>query len=97
VSHYFNTTAFQPAPNSRRGNSGVGNVLGPGMFLWDLSTRKEFAATERFKVRFQVDFFNLPNHANFRGLSTDASTPAFGSITAAGPARNIQFGLKIQF
>jgi len=67
------------------------------MFLWDLSTRKEFGVSESVKVRFQGDFFNLPNHANFRGLSTDASSLAFGSISAAGPSRNIQFGLKVQF
>lgn len=97
VTRYFNTAAFGPAPDIRRGNSGVGNVPGPSMFLWDLSLRKEFAATERFKVRFQTDFFNLLNHANFRGLTTDSNSRAFGTITAAGPARNVQFGLRVQF
>jgi hypothetical protein len=97
VSRYFNTAAFAPAPDTRRGNSGVGIVAGPSLFLWDLSIRKEFAATERLKIKFQADMFNLPNHTNFRGLTPDASSRDFGSISASGPSRNIQFGLKAQF
>ena len=85
------------APDTRRGNSGVGIVASPSMFLWDLSLRKEFAVTESFKVRFQADMFNFLNHTNFRGVTTDASSRDFGSISASGPARNIQFGLKAQF
>ena len=53
--------------------------------------------TERVKIRFQGDMFNLLNHTNFRGVNTDSSSRDFGSISAAGPARNIQFGLKVQF
>jgi hypothetical protein len=97
ITTYLNPAAFAAAPNGRRGNSGVGIVEGPGMLLWDISLRKEFAATERFRVRFQADVFNLLNRANFRGLNTNATDLAFGSITASGPARNVQLGLKLQF
>ncbi len=97
MAQYFNTAAFAPAPDTRRGNSGVGLVRGPSMFLWDLSMRKEFAATERLKIRFKADLFNLPNHANFRGLNLNVSNRDFGSIGSAGPARNIQLGVKAQF
>ena len=65
VARYINTAAFAPAPDTRRGNSGVGIVAGPSLFLWDLSIRKEFAVTERLKIKFQGDMFNLPNHTNF--------------------------------
>jgi hypothetical protein len=67
------------------------------MILWDASLRKEFRATERLKVRFQGDLFNVLNRANFRGLDTSATDRAFGSISAAGPARNVQLGLRMQF
>jgi hypothetical protein len=72
-------------------------VEGPGLMLWDISLRKEFAATERFRIRLQGDVFNLMNRANFRGLNTNVTDLAFGSITAAGPARNVQLGMKLQF
>jgi hypothetical protein len=65
--------------------------------LWDVSLRKEFSATERIKIRFQADMFNLLNRANFRGLDTNVSDRAFGSISAAGPPRNVQLGIKLQF
>jgi hypothetical protein len=97
VAHYFNTAAFTPANNNRYGTAGVGTVQGPGLFLWDLSARKQFRITERVGLRFQADFFNILNVANFRTPVVDASNLAFGSLTAAGPARNIQFGAKLEF
>jgi hypothetical protein len=97
VTNYLNRAAFASAPNTQFGNSGAGIVEGPGLLLWDVSLRKEFAATERLKVRFQGDVFNLLNHANFRTLDTVITDKAFGSISAAGPSRNIQVGLKLQF
>jgi hypothetical protein len=97
VNTYLNPAAFAPAPNGRRGNSGVGNVRGPGLLLWDVSLRKEFPITERVRIRFQGDVFNVLNRANFRGLDTNVTDLAFGSISAAGPARNVQLGLKLQF
>jgi hypothetical protein len=62
--------------------------------------------SERFNLRFQADMFNAFNRANFRapdvafGTLTATGGPsngAFGKISTAGPARNIQFGLKLNF
>ena len=97
LANYLSPAAFAIAPSSRFGNSGVGNVQGPGLMLWDLSLRKEFAATERVSIRFQGDVFNVMNRANFRGMDTVMTDLAFGSISAAGPPRNVQLGLKLSF
>ena len=59
--------------------------------------RKQFSLSERFNLRFQADMFNAFNRVNFRGPSTVRTTDGFGKITAAGPSRNIQFGLKLNF
>jgi hypothetical protein len=68
--------------------------------------RKQFSLSERFKLRFQADMFNAFNRANFRapdvafGTLNPNGTPsnaAFGKISTTGPARNIQFGLKLNF
>jgi len=71
---------------------------------WDFSMRKQFRISERFNLRFQADMFNAFNHANFRapGLTISNQFPlapqsGFGTIGTAGPARNIQFGLKLNF
>jgi hypothetical protein len=107
---WINQKAFAPAPLGRRGSAGVGIVKGPSLQTWDFSMRKQFSISERFKLRFQADMFNAFNRANFRTpdlafgtLVTEAdgtthpSNLAFGKISTTGPARNIQFGLKLNF
>jgi hypothetical protein len=94
---WINPAAFRAAPPTRRGNSGVGMVQGPNLQTWDFSMRKQFRISERFNLRFQADMFNAFNRANFRAPSLVVTTGGFGTITAAGPARNIQFGLKLNF
>jgi hypothetical protein len=37
------------------------------------------------------------NKANLRGLSTVVTANNFGSLTASGPGRDIQLGLKLNF
>jgi Carboxypeptidase regulatory-like domain len=94
---WINPAAFAAAPATRRGNSGVGNVQGPNLQTWDFSMRKQFRLSERFNLRFQADMFNAFNRVNFRAPATVFTTAGFGTITTAGPARNIQFGLKLNF
>jgi len=107
---WINPAVFAPAPLGRRGNAPVGIVLGPNLQTWDFSMRKQFRLTERFNLRFQADMFNAFNRPNFRSpdvtfgtclvTSTSACAPsngAFGKISSTGPARNIQFGLKLNF
>ncbi len=103
---WINPAAFAPAPLGRRGNAPVGIVQGPNLQTWDFSMRKQFTLTERFRLRFQMDMFNAFNRANFRSpdlafgtlLATGGpSNTAFGKISTAGPARNVQFGLKLNF
>ncbi len=48
------------------GNSGVGVCQGPGNSDVDLSLRKNFRITERIKMQFQFDFFNLFNHPQYQ-------------------------------
>ncbi|MDX2149511.1 MAG: carboxypeptidase-like regulatory domain-containing protein [Bryobacteraceae bacterium] len=101
---YLNRDAFAPADEDREGTSGAGNVRGPGLYLWDFSLRKETVLdTERgWRLRFQADFFNMWNRVNYRNPGTSWGsliTPDnnFGTITTAGPPRNIQLGLKFNF
>jgi hypothetical protein len=94
---WVNRAAFAAAPDARRGTSGVGIVEGPGTQSWDFSLRRRFVLTERFKLQFQADIFNAFNRANFNSVDTNLNNASFGTLTAAGPARNIQFGLKLTF
>ena len=97
MQRWFNTQAFAIAPADRRGNGVVGQVLGPGVQLWDLSLRKRFAVTQRINAAFQADFFNAFNLVNYTGLSVNMSSANYGAVTTSAPARNIQLGLKLRF
>ncbi len=64
------------------GTSGVGICSGPGNSDVDLSLRKNFKVTERVKMQFSFDFFNLLNHPQYQasnlnmGLNFDAPNTA---------------------
>ena len=62
---------------------------------------KAFAITERYKVEFRSEFFNILNHVNFGNPSANvapASIATFGKLlTTIGDPRDIQFALKLYF
>ena len=79
-------------------------VIGPGLGQFDFSTSKNFKITESQRIQFRAEFFNLPNHPNFRipiaALFNSNGTRSVnaGRIDATrGPERQIQFGLKYIF
>ncbi len=85
--------------------TGFGNLRrnlyrGPFQQNWDFSLIKNFVITERQQLRFQTDFFNIWNHANFGNpTSTDIENAgAFGKIVSTvGTPRLIQFSLRYAF
>jgi hypothetical protein len=95
--HWFNTAAFKTASASTLGTAGVGTIVGPGLYLWDVSIRKEVRYRESRSVQFRADSFNVMNHANFRSLQTTTSSSNFGTVTGSGPARNIQGEVRVTF
>ena len=97
INNWINKAAFASAPNNRFGNTGPGNLEGPGLQSYDLSVAKNFRIRESYNLRFQTDFFNAFNVANFNGLIVDRSNNAFGTLPNAYPPRNLQFQLKFTF
>jgi hypothetical protein len=99
VDKWFNTAAFQqPAPFTF-GNASrfISTPRGPGLQNVDLGISKNFRPVERLTIQFRTEFFNAFNRTNFYLPDTAFGDPAFGSLTQALPARDIQFGLKILF
>lgn len=100
---WFNPNAFVRPPAGTYGNLGRGTYRGPGMAALDLSLIKDIAASERMKVQFRSEFFNILNHTNLGTpnaivFSGPAISPSAGLITAtATTSRQIQFGLKLIF
>ena len=72
-------------------------VYAPGAVNFDIAVQKEFSIRERTRIQLRVDMFNAFNRANFKNPDTNVSNTTFGKISSTGPARNIQFGLKLLF
>ena len=100
VNLWFDASCF-PLPNGYVfGNSGKNVLVGPGMVDGDMSLRKFFALTERFRLEFRAELFNAFNHPVFAqpdNYITDGPG-ATGVITStAAVNRQIQLALKLLF
>lgn len=97
IQQWFNTSAFQRAPQFTFGTSGVGIIKGPGYQNFDLALYKDVVIGESKRVEFRAEFFNAFNHTNFGNPSTAFGSAGFGTISSSGPARQIQFGARFDF
>ena len=81
------------------GSAGVGTERAPGFFNLDTSIGKRFNVTERQRLEFRAEMFNILNFVSLGAPGRDITTPAaFGAIGGQiNQPRNIQFGLKYQF
>jgi hypothetical protein len=79
------------------GNEGRNVVRGPGIEDVDFSLLKYFNVTERTRVQFRAEWFNLLNHPNFGLPENDLQSPAFGQILQAASPRLLQLAIKVIF
>ena len=71
---------------------------GPAYFDWDLSASKDFKISERFKLTFRTEAFNVTNHNVFAMPSQDINSPTFGQITGSvSTPRILQMSLRLKF
>ena len=92
----FNTDAFRMPDRYTFGNSGRNILTGPGYANFDVSLLKRFALRGDSWMEFRAEFFNLFNTPPFGLPARDADQPgSFGKILSAGPARQIQFALRL--
>jgi len=98
---YFNPAAFCAPPvigdGTGFGDSGVGIVLGPGQFNWDVALIKQTKITEGQSIIFRTEFYNAFNHPQFSNPATSVGA-TLGQITSTSVnPRLIQFALKYVF
>jgi hypothetical protein len=66
VAEYFNPAAFSAPAAGYVGNAGRDSLVGPGFADWDLSLLKSTALSERTRLQFRAEFFNIVNHTNLQ-------------------------------
>lgn len=98
VEKWFDPAAFTTPAQFTFGNSGRNILYGPGRVNFDFSVFKEFPLTERLKLQFRTEFFNMFNTPQFDLPIAAIGAGNAGTITAiVGTPRQIQFGLKLVF
>lgn len=102
---YFDAAAFLPPANGTYGNLGRDTLTGPNTAELDASLRKTASLTEKTRLEFRAEVFNLLNRANFSTpnavVFTAASAvpaPGAGVITStATSSRQVQMALKLKW
>ena len=97
VLEYFNTAAFAPAAIGTFGDTGRNILRGPSFFDMDVSLHKNFLFTERWRLQFRAEAFNVENRPNFQNPQSARNSGTYGQITAAYDPRVLQFALKLLF
>jgi hypothetical protein len=90
VNHWMNPAAFATPPVATTVGqadysplgSGPSQFRGPGFERLDFSLFKQFEITDRYRVEFRSEYFNLANHPNFSipGFSGNGVSAAPGAL-----------------
>ncbi len=101
-SQWFNTanlTAPTKPGELSEGNLGLNTNYGPPTRTVDLSLFKDFPFTERWRLQFRAESFNIGNTPQYLTPDNNLSDVKFGQITSSqtGSERHIQFSLRLQF
>jgi len=108
----LNVAAFSTPSTVRQGTEGRNDIPGFGLSQVDLSLRRQFSITERTRLQFRTDAFNVFNHPNFvNPLGFFEFGPDFlrsqqmlnqglgglNSLFQTGGPRSLQLSLKLSF
>jgi hypothetical protein len=65
----------------------------------DFSLFKDFSITERWRVQFRAESFNIGNTPQFNVPDNTLGNVRFGQVTSTqvGSERHLQFQLRLQF
>ncbi|MBM3774192.1 MAG: hypothetical protein FJW37_03430 [Acidobacteria bacterium] len=95
---WLDTSCFVEPLLNTYGNGGVHYLDTDGSKTVDVGIFKNFSITEAKRLQFRYEAFNVLNNTNYNRPGSSVSAPgAFGRITAAQPARVMQFGMKFYF
>ncbi len=98
----FNTDAFEilPAFTRRQNPWQYSGLTGPNYRNLDATLAKQFHLTERLKLEFRMEAYNLTNSFMAGGVDTNVQSSRFGQITGQKSAffgRQLQYGARLRW
>jgi len=112
IKNWFNVGAFGPPSPGQFGTSAKGVIVGPSMWIIDSGIAKNFAITERARLRCDFAATNILNHPNWGnpglnitslGTAGVITTTGYGNGSAGGVgldasgARAFRLGLRLEW
>ncbi|MBI2685666.1 MAG: TonB-dependent receptor [Acidobacteria bacterium] len=98
VNKWFRTEVFSSPAQWTIGNAGRGAIWGPGLRSLDFTISKYFSVTERIRLQYRAEAYNLSNSPYFANPNVTVGAGTFGRITAvSNSARQMQMALKLYF
>jgi hypothetical protein len=98
VPYYINPLAFRPTPIGEIGSSGRAPFRFPTFLGTDLNIAKNWQVTERYRIQFRAEFFNVFNNTTVNDIFQSVpnllpTDPVFNSVeNLVKNSSNPQFG-----
>jgi Carboxypeptidase regulatory-like domain len=105
IGAWINPAAFATPASGTWGNAPRNLLRAPGAWQIDAGLSKGIPLTERVRLQFRTDIFNILNHPQYGSPTADVSAKGFGQIASTinigpvgtGTARQVQFALRLEF
>jgi carboxypeptidase family protein len=100
---FYDPAAFANVTVARYGNTGRNQFYGPGYWNYNMSLFRTFALQGRTRLQLRVEGFSLNNQPWWSNPSNNVTSANFMRITMTRGeadnrgARNIRFGLRLEF
>ena len=91
---YFDTSVFSQPKAATLGNLGRNILHGPHLFDIDFSVFRRFRITERTRLEFRAESFNVTNTPWFDRPDTSLSDAAFGQVTTAQGNQSVKVNMN---
>jgi hypothetical protein len=109
IAEWLNPAAFAIPAAGTFGDAPRDVARGPGAWQIDIGVGKHIPLTERVRLEFRAEFFNIFNHPQYGLPQADFTGSGFGSIiqtvntttpvspVGSGTPREMQFALRVAF
>jgi hypothetical protein len=106
IYNWYSSSAFGVPSTGRFGTCGTDSLQGPGFFNADLDVERQFPISERYKLKFRTDMFNVGNtpHHVMPGGNASVNSSTFMEATAIANTgregieqRAVRFSLELDW